>query len=297
MASIFIKTPVLDKSFSKMDTIFHKIFVLFGTNLTQINLNRKFLHLTVYLMNFLACCYILGFQKIHQNFLYQQKSMVSVVADMLQTLIPTLCHLLVLLQTFIQRIAHRKLNSMVLKLIDDLVDLKSEYNSKVVGESLLNHFVALNMVCLASEIIPLYLVEAINWSLTIRLKTIALIVIRLNDFQFIFYVLQINEVLEKINQELWQKHRNLSAIRKILNHVWKTVEFLNQRFGFSLLCTVIANFIVCLMSSYWIMYNIYYDRFETWTYMLSSTSFIVSPIVNLIILFKVCSSFVNKVKD
>ena len=249
----------------------------------------------IYSMNILICSYILCFQKIHQNFLYTQKSTVSIVSDMLQTLTPTLCHFIILLQAFTQRINHRKLDAMMLKVVDDQPDLKTEINSKIIGDCLLNHFVILNMVCLASELIPLYLVESINWSFTIRLKILALIVMRLNDFHFIFYVLQINKALEIVNEELLKAERNLSAIRKIINHIWITLGLLSKRFGFSLFCTVMANFIVCLMSSYWIMYNIYYGRFRSWTYTVSSTSFIVSPIVNFIILFRVCSSCVHKV--
>lgn len=278
-----------------MDSYFTKAFIFFGINLSHLSSKFKVLQLTVYLVNLLVCSYILCFQKIHQNFLYTQKSVVSIVADMLQTLIPTLCHLMVLLQAFIQRINHRKLDSMMQIVFADIAGTKSEINSITMGNQLLKYFVILNMVCLTSESVPLYLVKHINWSLTIRLKTLALIVMRLNDFQFIFYVLQINEVLKKINQELLKKDRNLSTIKKVLNNIWVTLHYLSKRFGFALLCTVMANFIVCLMSSYWIMYNIYYDRFSTWTYIISSSSFIVSPIVNLIILFRVCSSCVQKV--
>lgn len=89
---------------------------------------------------------------------------------------------------------------------------------------------------------------------TVKRKIIK-IWIRLNDFQFMTFVSQLNEALREIIFHISTENRDLYLIKSILLKIWRAVEDFNKRFGFSLFCTVTSNFVCCCFNT---LYNIAY---------------------------------------
>lgn len=281
---------------TRMESILPKLFTTFGISLVHgpMTLQRKI----IFLVNILISVYILIYQLRHHSYLYQHDNVIGQVTDMFQTMLPTSFHLFILAQTALKSKAQKNLHVVLKKIYRDLYNISKASDMHVALRwKYFKNFIVMNMVCLTSEFIVLYLVHDDDgpWKVTIRLKTFALIVIRLNDFQFMFYVFQLNIALEQIKLHLSQKNRDILLIKHISIDIWRASDLLNKRFGISIFCTVFSNFIVCLMSFYWIMYNVYNDRYFAVWYAVASVLFITSPIINLNVLYYVCEQCIQQV--
>ena len=282
-----------------MDNFFPKLFTIFGVSVIHngpMTLKREI----IFAVNVFICVCILLIQFKDHNYLYDQKEVIGQVTDMLQTLLPTFVHLFVLSQTVLKRKNQRNLELVLKKIYRDLTrfpETSSDINIALRKGNYTIFFV-MNVICLTSELIVLYLVNNDEgpWKVTVRLKTFALIIIRLNDFQFMTYVLQINKALKQINLHLSSQTRNIHLIKDVLIDVWKAQDILNKRFGISLFYTVTSNFVVCLMSSYWIMYNVYNGRYDALWYAVASILFITSPIINLSVMYYICEQCIQEVR-
>ena len=216
---------------------------------------------------------------------------------------PTICHVIILLEAYLKKSHHEELNNTINRTQEKLSFI-SITTAKSLHHTIIKYFICLNGVCFASEMIILYFVAPGPFCLSIKVKTLALIVMRLNDFQFIFYVLKLKNALTTINQNLGSLRKNqnsynhLNIIQKMSSHIWKASDLMNHRFGWSILSTVSTNFLLLMMSGYWIMYNVYNERFlnRKLSFAIVSVSFFISPAVNLMALCFICSKCVENVR-
>ena len=280
-----------------------KFFAFFGINLVlDADKNSKwktFINL-LYNLSLIWAIIIIILQFVYHNKMCIEIDALGIIADKSQTLLPTLCHVIILLEAYFRKKTHEELNKTINRIQEKLPFIAITTDNSL-QKSILKYFICLNGVCFASEMMILYFVKPGPFCLSIQVKTLALIVMRLNDFQFIFYVLQLMNALTTINQNLGSIRRNhisdkhLNIIQKMSSHIWKASDLMNHRFGWSILSTVSTNFLLLVMSGYWTMFNVYNGRYTTFEFSIVSISFTISPTVNLMWLCFICSKCVENV--
>lgn len=287
---------------SNFTTLF-KVFALCLTNGTENSKSQRFLQAICGIYIIFTIC-MLVFQLLVRNAIYYNYEIVGQICDIVPGMLPTLTHLLILMQSFSKVKVHRKLNKTIKSirvLLADILKVGSQ-NESFLRKNLINYFLALNGICMLSEIIIISIPKERKWTYNIIVKTFPLIVNRLSDFQFLFYVIQIKFAIRMINQKLGKargltRHLKIKRIKLVLNKIWRTSDLLNMRFGFSLLWTVTTNFLVLLTSCYWISYKFYSGGYSSVSYEVASLLFVVSPVVNLSIMFFTCSSCIKEVNS
>lgn len=280
-----------------------KFFAIFGINLVpdddQDAKWKKLINI-LFILSLVWSILLIFLQYVYHSKLNAEPDTLGLIADKSQTLLPTLCHVIILLEAFFRRSTHKELNKSLQKIRENLPFIAIT-TSNSLQKSILKYFVCLNGVCFASEVIILYFVAPGIFASSIKVKTFALVAMRLNDFQFIFYVLQLKHALMTINQNIGSVRRthisnkHLNIIQKMSCNIWKSSDLLNLRFGWSILSTVSTNFLLLVMSGYWTMFNVYNGRYTSFAFSIVSISFTISPTVNLTWLCYVCSKCIEEV--
>ena len=159
-------------------------------------------------------------------------------------------------------------------------------------------------MCLIFEIIVLIIPKWGIWKNTLAIRNFALVVNRLNDFQFLYYIMKLTKFLRILNEKLLfvesvgEKRNMLKLVGKFYNEIWEISDLLNKRFGLTIICTVSSNFLALVISTYW-MFNHTYFKFYSFKNIcgtISSVNCFFPPTITLILLCFVCSRCCQQVK-
>lgn len=252
-----------------------------------------------------GCCICLAIfmiilQYLIRDKLYYINDVIGQAADGMQIIMPLMSYLVIICESNWKKVVQEDLNKSIY-----FIQRKLRQDQKKLIQILIKYFLMMNGVCAISEIlIIIFSADNQKWRNNILFKTFLLIANRLSDFQITFYVLQLTHSLKQLNTNLSKSPqcelkkefcKRLKSSAEIVNEIWKANYLLNLRFGLSLLFTVTTNFLIFISSSYWIAYKLLSGGYNTTEYAIASISFIISPIVNLIVLFYCCSCCTSQV--
>lgn len=287
-----------------MDSYFIVIFRSFGLNLVakegkyKQKIERRLKLISIFFMCFVIFMMIL--QYLIRSLLYYNKDLIGQATDWVQLILPVLSYLVIVCEANWKKQVQENLNKRMYSIQE-----KVKHDQKHLIRILVKYFLMMNGVCVMSEILIILLSTGdIKWRNNNCYKAFSLIAVRLSDFQFIFYVLQLTQYLKSINKNLSKTQRyeistrycrRLKNLAEIVNEIWMLHQLLNLRFGLSLFSTVTSNFLIFTSSSYWIAYKLI-TGYNNTNYAIASISFIISPVVNLTVLFYCCYCCTSEVK-
>lgn len=249
------------------------------------------------------CIFLLILQYVVQDQLYYVTEILGMMTDMLQTVLPLSSHLVSLVTAITKRNHHRKLHEKLSEIYDDL-NAKCMYKNDAIKSSR-KCFIMFVGFCFVNQVTILLLPKHNLWTFSLLVRASSEFIIRLNDFQYLFYVLQLNHVYKTMNgilknaanpEEFSKSHSNdMTSLKKLTNNIWKAADLIKKRFGLSLVFTVTTNFVVVLSSAYWISFKVKRRAYINIPLTLTSIFLIFSPIVNLIALFFVSANCMKNV--
>lgn len=282
------------------------IFKVFGLNSipedrTNCNNFRKVL--TVFYISW--CIFLLLLQHVVQEQLYYITDNLGMITDMIQTILPLVSHLIILISAVVKRNLHQKLHQKLSEIFRS-IDAKCMYkNNPLAMKSCTKCLTIFIGFCFFNQIMIMSLPKHRLWNYSLLVKTSSEFIMRLNDFHCLFYVLQLNHVFKTMNRilekaahprEFSKSHvNNMIFLKRLTNNTWEAADYINQRFGFSLVWTVVTNFVLILSSAYWISFKAVNRAYKTIPLTLTSILLIFSPIVSLIALFFVSAKCMQNV--
>lgn len=300
-----------------MDSSFQILFNALGFNLngSDHSDSKEFWEIIWKIVNFLHfswCAFLIVFQFFIHDELHSEDTGIGILSDELETLLPIFCNAVLLIETARKKSLQRKI-IMTFDKIDQNINklFLYEFNSKITRQTLIKYFILLNGTCTFVEVFILAFPKPREFLLAILLRTSSNICNRFNDFQFICYVLQIHHSLNSINRNV-NKHsfsnkfrfigikqetrnKNLETLKGVLSEVWRASNYINLRFGFSILCTITNNFNTLIISCFFIYFRINIGNYHTIFDVIPSVSFVVPPLVNMSVIFYICWRCVEEV--
>ena len=287
-----------------MDSFFSIVFQAMGLTIAaksdknNLKNDRKLKILNGCCITFALCLLIM--QYVLRKYLYYSKDLIGQATDWVQMILPIMSHLVVVCEAKWKKNVQEDLNARMY-----VIQKKLDYDQKTLKKILIKYFLILNGVCLSSEILIITMASHNKeWIINISYKTFSLIVTRLSDFQFLYYILQLTYFLKNINKNLSRNNhfdisknycRRLKKSGKIVNEIWMASDLLNLRFGLSLLLTCSSNLLLFIASSYWVLYQLICGGYGILNYAIASISLNISPIVNFSVLFYCCSNCIYQV--
>ena len=300
-----------------MDTTFQILFNTLGFNINSTTKleSKEFWESIWKIVNFLHfswCAFLIIFQFFIHDELHAEDTGIGILSDELETLLPIFCNAVLLIEAVRKKALQQKL-SKTLEIIDQKINklFLYEFNTAIAKKNLIKYFFLLNGTCTFVEIFILAFPKPRKFLLAILLRTSSNICNRLNDFQFICYILTIRNGLNSINRNLVRnsfcnkfrfigikeeiRNNNLWILRGIISEVWRASNYINLRFGFSVLWTITNNFNALIISCFFIYFRISIGNYHTLYDVIPSVSFVLPPLINMSIIFYVCWNCVEEV--
>ena len=293
-----------------MDTKFQILFNCLGLNLNaKKNVKNKektegfwkFLHF----LQLFWCIFLLIFQYFIRNELHIENTVVGILSDEMETLLPIFVNIVMLIEAWRKKALQKKLCD-TLRLIDQKISSLCIYelNSKQTINNFMNYFLGLIGVCSMIEFMIISIPKPRPFMLAILLRTSANLCNRFNDFQFICYVLQISHSLKAINNNLIKtnfsnkfrfkgiqqevRENNVKTLKEILSETWRATNYINIRFGFSMLCTITNHFSNLIVACFFIYFRTYRKSYQNLQTVIVSVSFVGPPVITMSYIFYVC---------
>ncbi len=121
------------------------------------------------------------------------------------------------------------------------------------------------------------------------LRLWSLYMIRFGLMQFIFYLNWIGCYMRVIRMGLINAQNGevklLNELQSLHSDIWLISARLNKRFSWSILAIMINLFITIIISFYWIVARLYFNKFDG---IFASSCISISPITNLLVLLYAC---------
>lgn len=117
-----------------------------------------------------------------------------------------------------------------------------------------------------------------------------------NDLMFVYYVEMLSEYLEYIDLkiQMMRSHGSFFQIQRDLINVFWLKRDVEKRYSMDLFLTISYNFILNIISFYWVMARIIFNHLKTFSGLATFLHFII-PFYTFWILFSTCEKFTKKV--
>lgn len=281
---------------------FETVFHVFGINLVSSltpNSTRSRIFQIINFSMIIFNTFLLIIQYEYPEEFYDYVFLIGMLADVVQTALPILCHIIILLVANLKKKVHRKLDQKMKDVLKGFQELPMDNK---------NNFHQTSASCFIFSIGLCFVIDGVThktvapkqkaWSNSLMIRNLATFTNRLNEFQFLYYVLKLTSALKVINKNIfeaksqYQKIHMLKISSKVLSDIWTATDLINKRFGFTLVCTVTCNIVAYIISLYWIIRHTYFGVFASQglEHILASISVASPPIVTLLVLFYACSN-------
>ena len=276
---------------------FESMFHYFGMNLIPFkNHSEKIsqiINLSFTLFNIFLITLLFQYPK---EFFHQDIDLLGWTTDVVQTVFPILCHVVILLEANLKKNIHQNLDKKFMKIYKETGELFENEDIKV-DHSAAKYFLFTNGICFMIEMCTYIVIKTRIWRHNLLIRSFAMVANRVNDFQFVYYVLKLNFVLEIINRKIKKvekSHEKIEILKKIKiisNDIWETSDLLNTRFGFTIVWTVSSNFLAFIISLYWMFEHSYFEalRYKKFATAIVANLCIFLPVISCTILCFACS--------
>lgn len=265
----------------------HKIFLIvtncLGINFGKLGTSALIIGLIIFILHiwqiFIVILYPMFFEAEDiQHFIFK-------IMSHIQESVPNLLNLTIIFRAFKLRKLHKKLS----------LELKSKFTQKM-HKNEKNYLKKVGFVVLIRIVKFLFGWKKFYFIYNFRV-CMAELIYTSNDLLFIYYVEMLIEYLEYIDLKIFmvRNKRDLRQIRRdILQVFWLKID-LEKCFSIDLWLTITYNFILCIISFYWVMVRIIFHHLESISGWATFLHFII-PFYIYWSLFATCEKFTKKVK-
>lgn len=310
-----------------MRTGFLKTFVSFTLEIFELEMNSQVDHTIVWLFQF--CSFLTPIQPsqfslqafasylwcffhfvvanlqlvtiyIRHNDTFHDGSTIGKILDIIQVIGPILAHIVMLIETNLNRTAQKKMWEVISNIEDQAIFLaKGKYSflKSFIIEMLIMFF-----VCNVTEAYILSTItENPRFARSWYFRLWSLHMLRVGVAQIVFYVEFIRCYVQLINNELLEINPNdvdspviIANIKKMYMDIHLFSMYLNERFAWSILALMIHFFLALIISFYWIVANLYFGVLR---FFVASSIICVSPMASLLVVVYSCEQCVREVNN
>lgn len=237
---------------------------------------------------------------VYQNETFHQGSTIGKILDIVQVILPITTHLVLIVETILNWKIQLEMWQCIqsIKKRTKLIGIKT----KSFLKTYLIEISTLAFVGMVTEaVIIASIIDDDSFVRSWYLRLWSLYMIRFGLMQLIFYVEWIAHYMKVIRMGLHHNSQNDKSDANLLNElknlhldIWLFSERFNQRFCWSILMLMIHLFITIIISFYWIVARLYFQRYEA---ILASSFISISPITNLLILLYACQQCQTQVSS
>lgn len=232
-------------------------------------------HIIILWLNILIVIFIGAYHVLYQN-VYESIDPIGKFSDILETFLPLLVHIILLLEVFSKSCLIEKINSTVYDiefLLEDLNSVSFGKTKRTFQELIRFKFLIYNFICISTEMfIMVTITYNTYWIGAWCTKIFSVIAVRLGDLTYIYYVDHLTFYSSMINFELERMlNVNTASIltsikleKKIIQlkyidwKIWKLSNLINKRFRWFLVTNISNQIVYLIINCFWIYCTIYF---------------------------------------
>lgn len=196
-------------------------------------------------------------------------------SDVLETFLPLLVHIVLLLEMCYKSNYADKMRSLINEI--DFYFVNSNpilyRNTKATFQTLIIlKFLVYNLICISTEIFIIFTIAYnITWAASWRTRIFSVVALRFGDLVYIYYVDHLTSYSSMINYELQRLNictdsilvmikmkKKLAQLKEIDWKVWKLSSFINKRYRLFLLFNILNQTLYLIINCFWIYSTIYF---------------------------------------
>jgi len=213
---------------------------------------------------------------------FSNRDPVSKLTDVMQLMCPVLAHLVCAVESLTRRNKQKKIFRLALNIDKHLQDIGLDIaneNGQLFRQFGTKFLISVGL-CTATELTIIYRICCGAWFEHWCGKVGSFFIDRMSDLQFLFHLdylasrgkclndelLELSETLRSSNnnkllsyeRQSWHMHQQLRKLKYLHNQYFQLMLNVQKRFAWSILATVMSNFLCLTVGMYWIYANFYY---------------------------------------